>query len=121
MVADVGGTTRLSRTIGPSRAKDMLFTARSIDAAEALEWGLVNRVVPASELLSTAIGMARIIASKSPAAIAIGKKAFYEQVEAPLAEADRIGTEAIIANIMHCDAVEGIGAFIEKRKPVWKG
>ena len=111
----------LSRKVPMKQALELLMLGGLMPASEALTAGLVNRVVPASELLSTAIGMARIIASKSPAAIAIGKKAFYEQVEAPLAEAYRIGTEAIIANIMHCDAVEGIGAFIEKRKPVWKG
>ena len=81
--------------------------------------GLVNRVVPAVELLPTAIGMARIVATKSPAAIAMGKRAFYEQIERPLSEAYQIGSAALVDNMMHCDAVEGIGAFIDKRKPVW--
>jgi enoyl-CoA hydratase/carnithine racemase len=89
-------------------------------AREALEAGLVNRVVAADRVLEEAIAMARIIASKSPAAIAIGKRAFYAQVELPLAEAYRIGTEALIENMMHPDAIEGIGAFIDKRAPKWR-
>lgn len=111
----------LSRKVPMKQALELLMLGDLMPAHEARQAGLVNRVVAAAELLPTAIGMARVIAAKSPAAIAIGKKAFYRQVEAPLAEAYEIGTEAIITNMMHCDAVEGIGAFIEKRKPVWKG
>ena len=111
----------LSRKVMRKQALELLMLGTLMPAREALEAGLVNRVVPAGELLSTAIGMARVIASKSPAAIAIGKQAFYAQVELPLAEAYRVGTQALIENMMHCDAIEGIGAFIEKRKPVWKG
>jgi enoyl-CoA hydratase/carnithine racemase len=111
----------LSRKVPRKQALEMLMLGGLMTAREALEAGLVNKVVPGPELMSTAIEMARIIATKSPAAIAIGKKAFYRQVELPLAEAYRVGTEAIIENMMHRDAVEGIGAFIEKRKPVWKG
>lgn len=111
----------LSRKVMRKQALELLMLGTLMPAREALEAGLVNRVVPAADLLPTAIDMARVIASKSPAAIAFGKKAFYEQVEAPLSKAYEIGTEALIENMMHCDAIEGIGAFIEKRKPVWKG
>ena len=73
LVADVGGTTRLSRVVGPSRAKDMLLTARSIDAAEALQWGLVNRVSPAAELLPAALKLAEQIAQNAPLAVGMAK------------------------------------------------
>ncbi|HVU89230.1 MAG TPA: enoyl-CoA hydratase/isomerase family protein [Pirellulales bacterium] len=73
LVADVGGTTRLSRVVGPSRAKDMLLTARSIDAAEALQWGLVNRVAPAAELLPAALKLAEQIAQNAPLAVGMAK------------------------------------------------
>jgi len=110
----------VSRKIPQRQALELLMLGGLMPAREALAAGLVNRVVPAGELLETAIGMARIIASKSPAAIAMGKRAFYRQVELPLAEAYEVGTEALLENMMHCDAVEGIGAFIEKRKPTWR-
>jgi enoyl-CoA hydratase/carnithine racemase len=73
LVADVGGTTRLARTVGPSRAKDLLMTARSIDAAEALQWGLVNRVVPPAELMSSAVALAQQIAQNAPLAVGMAK------------------------------------------------
>ena len=73
LVADVGGTTRLSRVVGPSRAKDMLLTAASIDAAEALQWGLVNRVVPAIDLLPAALKLAQQIAQNAPLAVGMAK------------------------------------------------
>ena len=111
----------LSRKVPRKQAVEMLMLGGLMPAREALAAGLVNRVVQADQLLATAIEMARVIASKSPAAIAIGKRAFYRQAELPLAEAYQVGTLALIENMMHADAVEGIGAFLEKRKPVWKG
>ena len=73
LVADVGGTTRLARTIGPSRAKDMLLTARGDRRQEALGWGLVNRVVPAAELLPAAIALAGDIMKNAPLAVGLAK------------------------------------------------
>ncbi len=110
----------LSRKVPRKQALEMLLLGGLVSAPEALAAGLVNRVVPADKLLATAIDMARVIAAKSPAAIAIGKRAFYQQAELPLAEAYKVGTAALIENMMHGDAIEGIGAFIDKRKPVWK-
>jgi enoyl-CoA hydratase/carnithine racemase len=73
LVADVGGTTRLARTIGPSRAKDMLLTSRSVDAHEALAWGLVNRVVPPGELMTECLALASQIAANAPLAVGMAK------------------------------------------------
>jgi enoyl-CoA hydratase/carnithine racemase len=107
----------LSRKVSRTRALELLMLGGLMSADEALEAGLVNRVVGAGELLPTAIAMARTIASKSPAAIAIGKKAFYEQLGRPLGEAYEIGTAALLENMMHGDAIEGIDAFLGKRTP----
>ena len=111
----------LSRKVPRKQALEMLMLGGLTSAQDALASGLVNRVVAADQVLGEAIGMARILAAKSPAALAIGKRAFYAQAELPLAEAYRVGTEALIENMMHADAIEGIGAFIEKRKPKWQG
>ncbi len=110
----------LSRKVGRAQAMELLMLGGLASADEARDMGLVNRVVPSGALLATAIEMAGIVASKSPAAIAMGKRAFYAQAELPLAEAYDVGSRALVENMMHCDAIEGIGAFIEKRKPVWE-
>jgi enoyl-CoA hydratase/carnithine racemase len=111
----------LSRKVPRKQALEMLMLGGLIPAREALQMGLVNRVVPAEQLMPIALEMARLIASKSPAAIAIGKRAFYQQADRPLAEAYAIGTAGLLANMMHDDAVEGIGAFLDKRTPEWRG
>jgi enoyl-CoA hydratase/carnithine racemase len=111
----------LSRKVPRKQALEMLMLGGLTPAREALHMGLVNRVVPAGLLMPTALEMARTIASKSPAAIAIGKKAFYKQADRPLAEAYAIGTAALLENMLHEDAVEGIGAFLDKRAPQWRG
>lgn len=99
----------------------MLLLGEMLPAAAAREQGLVNRVVPESQVLSEALGMARQIAEKPRATVAIGKAAFYRQIEAPLAEAYDYAAAVMVENMMYRDAEEGIGAFIEKRAPKWKG
>jgi enoyl-CoA hydratase/carnithine racemase len=111
----------LSRNVPRKRAMQMLVTGDLITAEQACEWGLVNQVVPAAELLSAAVALATKAAAQSPIAIALGKQAFYAQVEASLDEAYRLGSEAMLRNLMTCDGIEGTEAFIEKRKPVWTG
>ena len=111
----------LSRNVPRKRAMEMLLLGEQIDAAEAADWGLVNRVVPAEHVLNTALGLARQIAAKSPLTVAIGKRAFYDQIELPVAAAYDHAARVMVENLMARDAAEGIGAFVEKRRPTWTG
>jgi enoyl-CoA hydratase/carnithine racemase len=110
----------VSRNLSRKRAFEMLFTGEFIDAATALSWGLVNRVVPGAELDREVAGMAQQIIDKPARVIAKGKALFYEQLEAPIAQAYRVASESITRNMLDDDAAEGVGAFIAKRKPSWK-
>jgi enoyl-CoA hydratase/carnithine racemase len=111
----------VSRSIGRKRALEMLLTGRPIDAHTAADWGLVNLVVPAAELDGAALDLARQIASASPLTLRIGKRAFYEQIDAGQDEAYRLMSRTMAENAMTCDAQEGMTAFLEKRQPTWRG
>ena len=111
----------LSRNVGRKRAMEMLLLGEMLPAADAAAYGLVNRVVPQEKLMPEALALAAKIAEKSPAVVAIGKAAFYAQAEMPLAEAYAYASKVMTQNMMARDAAEGIGAFLEKRKPEWKG
>jgi enoyl-CoA hydratase/carnithine racemase len=111
----------LSRNVPRKRAMEMLLLGEMLAAKEAADYGLVNRVVATGRAREEALAMARLIASKSSATVAIGKDAFYAQLEAPLAEAYAQAADVMVRNMMYQDAAEGIGAFIEKRPPTWKG
>jgi enoyl-CoA hydratase/carnithine racemase len=111
----------VSRNIGRKRALEMLLTGRAIDAATAAEWGLVNRVVPADRLDAEVLELSEQIASASPLTLQIGKHAFYEQVGKEQDRAYELMGEVMARNAMTCDAQEGMSAFLEKRKPTWKG
>jgi enoyl-CoA hydratase/carnithine racemase len=110
----------LSRNVARKHAMEMLLTGDAIAADEALRIGLVNRLAPPGEERSEAIRLARHIASKSAAAIRIGKAAFYAQLEMGLAAAHDYASRVMVENMLDPDAEEGIGAFIAKRKPNWK-
>lgn len=110
----------LSRNVSRKRAMEMLLLGEMLTASEAAAFGLINRVVPADQVVDEALAMARIIAAKSPATIAVGKEAFYRQIEQPLTDAYVYAAGVMVENMMQADAEEGISAFIEKRDPCWK-
>src|SRR3954470_24415058 len=110
----------LTRTISSKRAMEMLLTGELIDAATALEFGLVNRVVPAEQLSQAVEGCAAIIAAKSPAAIELGKRAVRQQACLDLPEAYDHASRAMVENMLAADAAEGISAFLDKRAPKWQ-
>lgn len=109
----------LSRNVSRKAAMEMLLTGELIDATKAAEIGLVNRVIDADALTDHTMDMARQIAGKSSMTLATGKKAFYHQKELPLDEAYDYTAAVMVDNLLKQDAVEGIGAFIEKRPPQW--
>jgi len=109
----------VARNVGRKRVMDMLLTGEAIDAATAQAWGLVNDVVPGSELDAAVARRCAAIVAKSATVVALGKRAFYRQVDAPLAEAYGAMADVMAANLLEADAAEGIDAFVEKRSPRW--
>lgn len=97
----------------------MLLLGEMLPAAAAAEYGLINKAVPAAEVMPEALAYARVIASKPPVTVATGKEAFYRQIEMPLSEAYDYAAAVMVENMMHAESKEGIGAFIEKRPPDW--
>ncbi|MGC9195389.1 MAG: enoyl-CoA hydratase [Syntrophobacteraceae bacterium] len=110
----------LVRVIGRRRAMEMLLSGRFVSAQEALQFGLVNRVVEAENLAEQTHDWALELAQASPYVLALGKKAFYSQVDLDEKSAYEYAKEVIAMNCMVEDAKEGMSAFLEKRKPQWK-
>lgn len=110
----------LVRGVKPKNAMEMLFTGEMIDASTAREFGLINRVVPSEYLTQVVNKYAQAIAAKSPLAIRMGKKAFYEQAGMELSDAYTHASKVIVENMLATDAREGIDAFVNKRKPNWQ-
>jgi enoyl-CoA hydratase/carnithine racemase len=111
----------LVRAIGRKRALEMLFTGRMISAQEAERYGLINKVVPADQLSAETVSLAQKIAEASPLVLSRGKAAFYTQVNLADSQAYEYAKEVMITNLFAEDAREGFSAFLEKRKPTWKG
>jgi enoyl-CoA hydratase/carnithine racemase len=110
----------VSRAVGRKRALEMLLTGEMIDAATALDWGLLNRVVPPEELEGAVVELAGTIAGASAYVLALGKRAFYAQDELPEADAYDVACPAMVDNAQADDAYEGMRAFLEKRAPEWR-
>ena len=111
----------LSRAVGRKRAMEMLLTGKMVDAATAADWGLVNRVVPADQLESEARKLACHIADASSLTVAIGKQAYYTQIDLDQAKAYAYAKEVMTMKSVAGDAQEGISAFLEKRAACWTG
>ena len=110
----------LVRVIGRRRAMEMLLTGRFVSATEAERFGLVNRVVPADQLLEETKKWAQEMAQFSSFTLALGKRAFYEQVDLPESSAYAHAKDVIAMNCLAEDAREGMSAFLAKRPPKWK-
>jgi enoyl-CoA hydratase len=116
-----GGTQRLTRLVGPGMARLLNLTGELIGAEEAQRIGLVERVVPAAELMDAARALAAQVAGKAPLAVAAIKLAINRGMDMPLAEACAYEAALFGTVVATEDAKEGTGAFLEKRAPTWKG
>src|SRR6202035_1660256 len=110
----------VGRAIPRKRAMEMAMTGQLYSAADAEHFGLVNRVVPEGHAVEEALALAKTIAQQSGPTLAIGKRAFYDQIEQPLAQAYSVASLAMIDNLADPDCVEGMSAFLEKRRPTWE-
>ncbi|MGT2711074.1 enoyl-CoA hydratase-related protein [Streptococcus oriscaviae] len=119
IIPGFAGTQRMSRLIGVSKAKELIFTARNIKGAEALELGIINRLVEAENLLEEAENLAKAIMKNAPLAVEKAKHVISVGVELPLQNAIRLETEAEALLFSTEDKVEGMRAFVEKRKAVF--
>ena len=110
----------VGRNINRKRAMEMLLTGQLFDAKTALEWGLVNKVVPLDTLDEEIDRYVQVILGRSAAVIEAGKRTFYEQIDQPLGEAYGTAGATMVRNLSMEDAAEGMGAFLGKRVPNWK-
>jgi enoyl-CoA hydratase/carnithine racemase len=121
IIPGAGGTQRLPRLIGPGRAKDLIFTARRLNACDAESWGLVNRVAPDGEAVAVAVALAQQITANGPVALAQAKFAIQQGLEVDLASGLAIEGKAYEVCMPTKDRIEALTAFREKRKPVFAG
>lgn len=116
---DLGGTVRLTQLLGPGRAKELIFTARKVTAAEALDMGLVNRTAAQGEAVSVAQDLAQEIASRGPTAVRLVKRLVNRIQGTTMAEAIALEAEAAAHTLLCREFLEGVQAFFEKRPPRW--
>jgi len=121
VIPGAGGTQRLARAVGKAIAMEMVLNNRSLSAAEALQFGLVNRVVPVERYLEEAIGLAGEIAARAPLALRLGKEAVNHAFETSLSEGLAAERRAFYSLFASQDQKEGMAAFTEKRPAQWKG
>lgn len=121
VIPGYGGTQRLARLIGRDRAKMLIFTGERISAEDAYRLGLVDRVLPASDLVDEALDLAATLANKAPRAIALAKMAINTGISMPLEEALELEAQLFGQVVDTEDRVEGTSAFKEKRQPQWTG
>lgn len=121
VIPGAGGTQRLTRAVGKAIAMEMVLNNRTLTAAEAFQYGLVNRVVPVERYLEEALGLAAEIAARAPLAVRLGKEAVNHAFDTFLAEGLADERRAFYFLFASEDQKEGMAAFTEKRKPEWKG
>jgi enoyl-CoA hydratase/carnithine racemase len=109
----------LSRNVSRKAAMEMLLLGETVGAEDARSLGLVNRVVAADRVVNEAVELGRRIAEKPKATLKVGKEAFYKQLEMSLDEAYAYASSVMVENMLHAEAKEGIGAFLDKREPRW--
>lgn len=119
VIPGFAGTQRLSRLVGAAKAKELIFTADMVDAQTAYSIGLVNRVVPAEQLMDACVEMAGKIASKGPTAVKLAKKVISEGIETRLDEGSAYESRDFGECFKSGEAKEGMSAFLEKRRPKW--
>lgn len=121
VIPGAGGTQRLTRTVGKALAMEMVLNNRALTAEEALQFGLVNRVVPVERYLEEALGLAAEIASRAPMAVRLAKEAVNQAFESFLTDGLKDERRAFYMLFATADQKEGMSAFMEKRKADWKG
>jgi enoyl-CoA hydratase/carnithine racemase len=109
----------LQRHLGRKRALELVVGGERLTAARALEWGLVNRVVPAASLDEATAELAALVAGKSQAVLALGRRSYFTAEDLPLAQAMEFLASQLSLNVLTDDAAEGVTAFLEKRPPAW--
>ncbi len=119
LIPDLGGTVRLARLVGPSRAKELIFSARKFDPAQALALGLVNCVFPSENFMPQILQYVADLTANSPRAIEAVKRIITESIDLPVDVALKLEREQAADTILSGQCIEGIGAFLEKRAPRW--
>ncbi|NOX33471.1 MAG: enoyl-CoA hydratase/isomerase family protein [Deltaproteobacteria bacterium] len=121
LIPGFGGTQRLARRVGINRAKEMIFTGKTITAREAMEYGIVNKVSEPDKLMEDVLKTAKLIASMGKVALRSAKEVIQNGLNTDLETGCRIENDVFGLNMVSEDAKEGTSAFLEKRKPVFKG
>ncbi len=121
VIPGAGGTQRLTRAVGKAIAMEMILNNRTLTAPEALQFGLINRVVPVDQYLDQALQLAEEIAGRAPLAALLAKKMILQAYELSLTEAVELERREFYELFSSQDQKEGMQAFIEKRKPNWQG
>ncbi len=121
VIPGAGGTQRLTKAVGRAKAMEMILTGKTVSATEALEWGLVNRVVSPDEVENEALKLALEIAGKPPVAVRLAKQAINKAQELPLDHGLNFEQNAFYLLFSSEDQQEGMQAFLEKRKPQFRG
>jgi enoyl-CoA hydratase len=121
VIPGAGGTQRLTKAVGKAIAMEMVLNNRTLNAAEALHYGLVNYVLPVTEYLEKAITLAKQIAARAPLAIQLGKETINQAFETPLSQGLAVERRAFNFLFATEDQKEGMSAFVEKRVAAWRG